>query len=70
MIIFLVLVSQQTSFLSSPTDKARVSLIGLKVMAVTGAQWGVRLNMFLLELQSQNDMTPLSQLLPRKDGCE
>ena len=38
MIIFLVLVSQQTSFLSSPTDKARVSLIGLKVMAVTGAQ--------------------------------
>ena len=40
MIIFLVLVLQQTSFLSSPTNKARVSLIGLKVMAVTGAQWG------------------------------
>ena len=38
MINFLVLVSQHTSFLSSPTDKARVSLIGLKVMAVTGAQ--------------------------------
>ena len=40
MIIFLVLVLQQTSCFSSPTDKARVSLIGLKVMAVTGAQWG------------------------------
>ena len=33
MIIFLVL--QQTSFLSNPTNKARVSLMELKVMAVT-----------------------------------
>ena len=39
MIIFLVLVLQQTIFLSSPTNKARVSSIGLKVMAVTEAQW-------------------------------
>ena len=66
MIIFLVLVSQQTSFLSSPTNKARVSL--MKVMAVIRAQLGVRLKMFLLGLQSQKEMTPLSQLVPRKEG--
>ena len=67
-IIFLVFVSQQTSFLSNPTDKARVSLMGLKVMALTGAQWGVRLKIFLFELQSQKEMTPLSQLVPRNEG--
>ena len=67
-ITFLVFVSQQTSLLSSPTDKARVSLMGLKVMAVAGAQWGVKLKIFLLALQSQNEITPLSQLLPRKEG--
>ena len=44
--------------------------MGLKVMAVDGAQWGVKLKMFLLALQSQNERTPLSQLLPRKEGCK
>ena len=29
---------------------------------------GVRFKMFLLELQSQKEMTPLSQLVPRKEG--
>ena len=58
----------QTSFLSSPKDKARMSLMGLKVMAVTGRSGGTRLKMFLLELQSQKEMTPLSQLVPRKEG--
>ena len=36
-----------------------------------GSDWGemgVRFKMFLLELQSQKEMTPLSQLVPRKDG--
>ena len=37
MMVFLVLVSQQTNFLSRPTDSARVSLMGLKVMAEAGA---------------------------------
>ena len=33
-----------------------------------GGAVGVRLKMFLLELQSQKEMTPLSQLVPRKEG--
>jgi hypothetical protein len=54
--IFLILVSQKTSFLYSPT-----------VMAMTRAQWGVRLKMFLLGFQSQKEMTQLLQLVPRKE---
>ena len=68
MMVFLVLVSQQTSFLSRPTDSARLSLMGLKVMAEAGAMWGVRLNKDLFVLQSQNERIPLSLLAPRNEG--
>ena len=51
--------SQQTSFLSSPTDRARVSLMGLKEIPVAGLRWGERLNTFLFVLQSQNAIMPL-----------
>jgi hypothetical protein len=59
MIIFLVLVSSQTSFLSSPTDKARMSLKGLKVMPVTRAQRGG-------QVEDGDDSFP--QLVLRKEG--
>ena len=66
--VFLVVGSQQTSFLSRPTESSRLALMGLKEMSLAGARWGLRLKTFLLVLQSQNERTPLSQLAARNDG--
>ena len=68
MTVLLAVGSQQTSFLSRPTESSRLALMGLKEMSLAGARWGLRLKMFLLVLQSQNESTPLSQLAARKDG--
>ena len=48
---FPALMSQQTSFLSSPTLSARFSLMGEKMRAVAGAQCGARLQGFLYQYQ-------------------
>ena len=68
MICFLALVSQHTSRLSRPTDRASVSLMGLKVMAVAGAMCGLSVNRFLFVLQSQKESIPLSHAAPSNDG--
>ena len=66
--IFLEEGSQQTSFLSRPTESRRLALIGLKAMSLAGARWGLKLKTFLLVLQSQKESTPLSQLAARREG--